>query len=395
VRLALLRLAVSELTMFVSPKAHASSCVPRVGQRGTRAGNRELLASGTTQRLSMAKPLSISTLSSLAAYGLITLVWYLKPARRQLVYVAMPSKAQPVQGAAFRDATAGPAEPEGQKDTPVGKGWWALLVRAGSQWVSHKDARLGAALAYYSVFSLGPLIVIAISVAGLLLGEEAVRGEVAAGLRGLLGDSGAQAVNTMLAAADKPTQGIFATLIGVGALIFAAIGVVIQLKDALNTIWEVKAQPTKGIWGFMRTYVISFAGVLSLGFLLLVSMLLTTALSAAGKYLGAFLPEAALQATGLVVSFLVIALLFAMMFKWLPDAKVAWADVWLGAIVTAALFELGKFLIALYIGKQGLESTYGAAASIVIVLVWVYYSAQIVLFGAEFTNARAKQRSSR
>ena len=178
-------------------------------------------------------------------------------------------------------------------------------------------------------------------------------------------------------------------------LIFAAIGVVMQLKDALNTIWEVKALPTKGIWGFIRTYVISFAGVLSLGFLLLVSMLLTTALSAAGKYLGTFLPEAALQVTGFVVSFLVIALLFAMMFKWLPDAKVAWADVWLGAIVTAALFELGKFLIALYIGKQGLESTYGAAASIVIVLVWVYYSAQIVLFGAEFTNARAKQRSSR
>ena len=276
----------------------------------------------------------------------------------------------------------------------MGKGWWALLVRAGSQWLAHKDARLGAALAYYSIFSLGPLIVIAISVAGLLLGEEAVRGEVAAGLRGLLGDNGAEAVNTMLAAADKPKQGIFATVIGVGALIFAAIGVVMQLKDALNTIWEVEAKPTKGIWGFLRTYVISFAGVLSLGFLLLVSMLLTTALSAAGKYLGTFLPEAALQATGFVVSFLVIALLFAMMFKWLPDAKVAWADVWLGAILTAGLFELGKFLIALYIGKQGLESTYGAAASIVVVLVWVYYSAQIVLFGAEFTNARAKQRSS-
>ena len=193
----------------------------------------------------------------------------------------------------------------------------------------------------------------------------------------------------------KPRQGIFATVIGVAALIFAAIGVVMQLKDALNTIWEVEVGPTKGIWGFLRTYVISFAGVLSLGFLLLVSMLLTTALSAAGKYLGAFVPEAALQMTGFIVSFLVIALLFAMMFKWLPDAKVAWADVWLGAVLTAALFELGKFLIALYIGKQGLESTYGAAASIVVVLVWVYYSAQIVLFGAEFTNARAKQRSSR
>ena len=344
----------------------------------------------------MAKPVSMfSTISALAAYGVITLAWYFKPERRQLVYVAMPSKPQPVQGAAFRESAAAAPQPEAKKETPVGKGWWALLVRAGSQWLAHKDARLGAALAYYSIFSMGPLIVIAISVAGLLLGEEAVRGEVAAGLRGLLGDSGAEAVNTMLAAADKPTQGIIATVIGVGALIFAAIGVVMQLKDALNTIWEVEAKPTKGIWGFLRTYVISFAGVLSLGFLLLVSMLLTTALSAAGKYLGTFLPEAALQATGFVVSFLVIALLFAMMFKWLPDVKIAWADVWLGAILTAALFELGKFLIALYIGKQGLESTYGAAASIVVVLVWVYYSAQIVLFGAEFTNARAKQRSSR
>ncbi len=344
----------------------------------------------------MAKPVSLfSAISALAAYGMITLVWYLKPERRQLAYVAMPSKPQPAQGVAFREASAAPPQPEAKKEMPVGKGWWALLVRARSQWVSHKDARLGAALAYYSIFSMGPLIVIAISVAGLLLSEEAVRGEVAAGLRGLLGDSGAEAVNTMLTAADKPTQGIIATIIGVGALIFAAVGVVMQLKDALNTIWEVDAKPTKGIWGFLRTYVISFAGVLSLGFLLLVSMLLTTALSAAGKYLGAFLPEAALQATGFVVSFLVIALLFAMMFKWLPDAKVAWADVWLGAVLTAALFELGKFLIALYIGKQGLESTYGAAASIVVVLVWVYYSAQIVLFGAEFTNARATQRSSR
>ena len=340
----------------------------------------------------MAKPVSLfSTISALAAYGVITLAWYLKPERRQLVYVAIPSKPRPVQEASFR--TAAPGQPEAKKDTPVGKGWWALLVRAASQWIAHKDARLGAALAYYSIFSLGPLIVIAISIAGLLLGEEAVRGEVAAGLRGLLGDNGAEAVNTMLAAADKPRQGIFATIIGLGALIFAAIGVVMQLKDALNTIWEVTVQPTKGTWGFLRTYVISFAGVLSVGFLLLVSMLLTTALSAAGKYLGAFLPEAALQATGFIVSFFVIALLFAMMFKWLPDAKVAWADVWLGAILTAALFELGKFLIALYIGKQGLELTYGAAASIVVVLVWVYYSAQILLFGAEFTNARSKQRS--
>jgi membrane protein len=346
----------------------------------------------------MARPLvpSVSTLVTLVTYAVITAAWYLKPERRRVIYVAAPrlpaSQASPSLDG-YGPATRTQADVE--KDAPVGSGWWAPLARAGSQWIAHKDARLGAALAYYSIFSLGPLIVVAVAVAGLLFDQEAVRGEVSAGLRGLLGDSGAEAINTMLAAADKPRQGIFATAIGIGALLFAAIGVVVQLKDALNTVWDVKVSPVKGIWGFARTYVLSFAGVLALGFLLLVSMLVTTVLSAAGKYLGTFVPEAALQIVSLTVSFGVIALLFAMMFKWLPDTEVAWADVWLGAVLTAALFELGKFLIALYIGKQGLESTYGAAASVVIVLVWVYYSAQIVLFGAEFTNARAKQRRSK
>jgi membrane protein len=260
--------------------------------------------------------------------------------------------------------------------------------------MDHKDARLGAALAYYSVFSIGPVIVIAVAVAGLLFGQDAVRGEVSNTLRGMLGDTGAQAIDAMLASASKPREGAVATLIGIVTLVFAAIGVVVQLKDALNTVWEVKTPPGRGIWALTRAYVLSFAGVLSLGFLLLISMLVTTALAAGGKYLAPYLPEAALQAASFTVSLLVISLLFAMMFKWLPDAKVAWQDVWLGAVATAALFEIGKFLIGLYIGKQGLESTYGAAASIVIVLIWVYYSAQIVLLGAEFTNVYAKQRGS-
>ena len=270
-----------------------------------------------------------------------------------------------------------------------------MFKTAALQWVEHKDARLGAALSYYSVFSIGPLIVIAIAIAGLFFGADAVRGEVTGGLKGMLGESGTKAIEGMLEGANKPQQGIIATVIGIGALIFAAIGVVVQLKDAMNTVWEVKAPPGKGIWGFARTYVLSFAGVLSVGFLLLVSMLLTTALAAAGKYLGSFLPEAALQALSFVVSFGVITLLFALMFKWLPDTEVEWRDVWLGAVITALLFEIGKSLIGLYIGKQGLESTYGAASSIVVVLVWVYYSAQIVLFGAELTNVRAKQNQNR
>jgi membrane protein len=355
---------------------------------------------------SMDRPLALrpSILWTLGVYAALTAVWYLRPTPRPKVkYVAVPvrrtgpSSDTPEQSARIpgrEKANSEVAGDTGAQATPMPRGWWSLFAHSASQWSAHKDARLGAALAYYSIFSLGPLIVVAVAIAGMIFGQDAVRGEVAGGLRGLLGDSGAQSINDMLAAADKPRQGIFATVIGVGALVFAAIGVVVQLKDALNTVWEVKTPPGKGLWGFARTYVLSFAGVLSLGFLLLISMLLTTALAAAGKYFGAFIPEVALQFVGFAVSFFVIALLFAMMFKWLPDAEVHWRDVWLGAILTALLFEIGKFLISFYIGKQGLESTFGAAASIVIVLIWVYYSSQLILYGAELTNVRTKQRRS-
>jgi membrane protein len=273
-------------------------------------------------------------------------------------------------------------------------GWWLPLRETAGQWSEHKDARLGAALAYYSIFSLGPLIVIALAIAGLAFGAEAVQAQVFGVLHGLLGDSGTQAIEAMLRGANRPREGIVPTLLGVATLVFAAVGVVVQLKDALNTVWDVKTPPGSGIWRFARTYIWSLAGVLSLGFLLLVSMLLTAALSAAGKYVAPYLPEATLQIAGFLASFAVISLLFAMMFKWLPDTPIEWRDVWLGAILTAALFEGGKLLIGLYIGKQGLESTYGAAASIVVVLIWVYYSAQLVLLGAEFTNVYARRYGS-
>jgi membrane protein len=269
---------------------------------------------------------------------------------------------------------------------------WDAAKQSVSQWLAHKDARMGAALSYYSVFSIGPIILIAVAVAGLFLGRDAVQGQVTAGLQGLLGENGAQAINGMLKNADRPAAGIISTIVGIVTLVFAALGVVVQLKDAFNTVWEVEPSKQSGIWSFVRTYVLSLAGVMAVGFLLLVSMLLTTALAAFGKYFGTFLPEFLIQAVGIVVSFAVIAALFAMMFKWLPDAPVRWSDVWLGALLTAILFEIGKFLIGLYVGKQGLESTYGAASSLVVVLIWVYYSAQLVLLGAEFTNVRAKQR---
>jgi membrane protein len=268
---------------------------------------------------------------------------------------------------------------------------WTLLRESAAKWLAHKDARLGAALAYYSIFSLGPLIIIAIAVAGFFFGQEAVQGEVTQATRGLLGESGAKAVEGMLAGASRPQEGILASAIGLGALIFAAIGVVVQLKDALNTVWEVEPSKQSGLKHFILTYVLSFAAVIAVGFLLLTSLLVTAALAAIGKYFGAGGPEFLLQGVGFVTSFVVIGALFATMFKWLPDAEVRWGDVWLGAILTAALFELGKLLIGLYVGKQGLESTFGAAASLVVVLIWVYYTAQIVLFGAEFTRAYAQR----
>ena len=267
---------------------------------------------------------------------------------------------------------------------------WSIFKAAAVNWMTHKDARLGAALAYYSIFSLGPIVVIAITIAGLFFGEEIVRSQVGQSIKGLLGDSGAEAVNAMLtgSSADK-SKGVIPTLIGVGALIFAAVGVVVQLKDALNTVWEVESSKESGIWHFVRTYILSIAAVVAVGFLLLTSLLLTAGLAAVGKYFSASTPEVLLQPIGFAGSFLVIALLFAMMFKWLPDADVRWRDVWIGAVLTALLFETGKFLIGLYIGKQGLESTFGAAASLVVVLIWVYYTAQIVLMGAELTRAYA------
>ena len=277
-------------------------------------------------------------------------------------------------------------------DQRVASGGWNAVKVALSQWMTHNDAKSGAALAYYSIFSIGPLIVVVITIAGLAFERADVQAELISGLKGLLGDSGAQAIHGMLASAGKRGEGIVSSIIGTATLLFAAVGVVVQLKDAMNAVWEVKSTPGTGLWHFARTYVFSLAGVLAMGFLMLISLLLTAGLAAFSKHVGTFIPEVALQAAGFLVSFAVISLLFALMFKWLPDAEVKWRDVWLGAVGTAALFEIGKFLIALYVGKQGLESTYGAAASIVVVLIWVYYTAQIVLLGAEFTNVRARQR---
>ena len=262
---------------------------------------------------------------------------------------------------------------------------WTIFTKAANDWLRHHDARLGAALAYYSVFSLGPLLLIVVSVAGLFFGGDAVREAVTGQFRGLLGPTGSQAVEAMLKGAGSTGSGVVSGIIGVVLLLVAALGVVVQLKDALNIIWETKEPESAGVWWYLRTYLISFAGILGLGFLLAVSLVVSTVLSAFSSWLGSG-ESFFWQAINFLVSVGVLGALFAMLFKWFPDAEVSWEAALKGGIATSLLFNIGKLGISWYIGSQGLESTYGAAASIVVLLIWVYYSAQIVLFGAEVTH---------
>jgi membrane protein len=265
-----------------------------------------------------------------------------------------------------------------------------LLTKAVDDWFRHKCTRLGAALAYYSVFSLGPLLLIVTSVAGLFFGADAARRSIIAQFRSMLGETGSQAVGAMLKGAESATGGGWTAAFGIGLLVVAALGVVVQLRDALNTIFEVKDPAHAGIAWYAKVYAMSFAGILALGFLLAVSLVISAALAVFSSWLSGSTAESLLLSLlNFAVSLAVLTLLFSMLFKWLPDRQLAWRDVWLGGFVTALLFNIGKSAIAWYIGTQGFESTYGAAASIVVLLIWVYYSAQIVLFGAELTQAYA------
>jgi membrane protein len=270
---------------------------------------------------------------------------------------------------------------------------WSVVTQATNDWFKHRDARLGAALAYYSVFSLGPLLLIVVAVAGLFFGGDAVRTALTGEFRSLLGPTGSQAVEAMLKGAGSTGSGVLSGIVGVLLLLVAALGVVVQLKDALNTIWETEEPESAGVWWYVRTYLISFAGILGLGFLLAVSLVISTALSAVSSWLGGG-ESLFWQALNFAVSVGVLAVLFAMLFKWFPDANVQWKDALAGGVATSILFNVGKLAIAWYIGSQGLESTYGAAASIVVLLIWVYYSAQIILFGAEVTHVLGSSAST-
>ena len=259
-----------------------------------------------------------------------------------------------------------------------------------------KAPRLGAALAYYTIFSIGPLLLIAISMAGIFLGREAAQGRVSEELGKVFGAQMSQAVEQMIQAASEPRSGIIATVIGVVMLLFGASGLFAQLKDALNTIWNVEPKKSEGIMGFVKDRFLSMAMVLGVGFLLLVTLLLDALISVMGQYAERFVGgEPLMHAIQLVVSLLVTTVLFAAIFKILPDLNISWHDVWLGAGITSVLFVAGKFALGLYLGKAAVGSAYGAAGSLVVLLIWVYWSAQILFLGAEFTQVYARRFGSR
>lgn len=257
--------------------------------------------------------------------------------------------------------------------------------------------RLAAALAYYALLSLAPLIVLALAVAGFAFSEDAARGGIARELGGLVGNAGALAVENIVKNAKAPAAGILSTLVGIVVLLFGASGVFGELQSALNAIWEVEPKPGRGIRGVVRDRLFSFAMVMGVAFLLLVSLIASAVLSAVGHFLSDSLPggEVLWQGLNLVISLAIIASLFTFMFKMVPDAKVAWRDAWIGGAVTAVLFTLGKLGIGLYLGKSAVSSSYGAAGSLVLLVIWVYYSSSILLFGAEFTQVFASAYGSR
>jgi membrane protein len=269
--------------------------------------------------------------------------------------------------------------------------FWALVKVAAADWSADRASRLGAALAYYTTFSIVPLLIVIIGIIGLVFGQEAAQSAIMAQLTALMGEQSSAALKEMIQRAEHPSTGVVSTLIAVVTLLVGASGVFGQLQDALNTVWGVEQKSGRGIWGFVKDNFLSVMTVVGTGFLLLVSLIVSTALAAFGKWFGNLLPlpESVLHAFNLLLSLAVVTGLFALIFKVLPKARVAWRDVWVGAALTAVLFTIGQSAIGLYLGKSNIGSAFGAAGSLVIVLVWVYYSALILLYGAEFTQAYA------
>lgn len=271
-----------------------------------------------------------------------------------------------------------------------------LLSDTWTNWNAVNAPRLGAALAFYTALSMAPLLVFSIGVASLVFGKKAAQGQIVWQVGRLIGEQGGAVIQNMLLDSSKGSTGIVWAIIGVFMLIFGASGVFGELRDSLNLVWGVKTTSV-GLKGMVRYRFVSFAMVVGIGFLLIVSLLVSAAIAAAGKFFSQFLPapESLLQFGSVVMSFLALTVLFALLYKIVPDVTIEWQDVWIGAAVTSALFSIGKFGIGLYLGKAGVGSAYGAAGSLLVFLVWVYYSAQIFFLGAEFTHVFSERHGSR
>ncbi|MDT3670636.1 MAG: YihY/virulence factor BrkB family protein [Aromatoleum sp.] len=275
---------------------------------------------------------------------------------------------------------------------------WVLARQSVNAWIDDRASSMGAAIAFYTMFSLAPLLLISIGIAGLVFGEDAARDAIVEQVGGLVGETGAEGVRSVLDASRDPEGGAIAALVSMITLVVGATTVFAELQSDLDVVWKVPPEKqSSGIWGLVRAQLLSFGMVLGVGFLLIVSLLLNAALAALGKWWGAWFGEweVTLQAVNFLVSFAVVTGLFAMIYKILPSAKIAWGDVWIGAAVTSLLFSIGKFLIGLYIGRSALASGFGAAGTFVVVIVWVYYSSLVFLLGAEFTHEYAKGAGSK
>jgi len=271
---------------------------------------------------------------------------------------------------------------------------WKITKQTGADWLDDDASRLAASLAFYTLLSLAPLVIIAVAITGLVLGPDAARGQIAGTLSGIVGHEAAKGIQAVVASARSTTSGTISTIIGVITLFVGASGVFGELQFALNSIWEVRSKQGRGVWGEVKDRFFSFTMVLGVAFLLLVSLVLSAFLSAIGHFFASSLPGGELfwQVLNFVVSLAMVTGLFALILKYVPDVEIDWGDVWVGAAMTALLFTIGKSLLGIYLGKASVGSSYGAAGSLVVLVVWVYYSAQILFLGAEFTQVQARQR---
>lgn len=262
-------------------------------------------------------------------------------------------------------------------------------------WIDANASAMGAAVAFYTIFAIAPLFILTLALAGVVFGHEAAQGQVFEEISKLIGKSGSQSVQSILEAANQPKASLFATIVGFTTLFIGANSVFIQLQQALNAIWNVRAK-SSGIRKFFRYRFLSFLALLGIGFILLVSLIISAALDAVSKWMHGIVPAHyfILKCIDFGTSMGIVTLLFAMIFKMLPDVRIAWRDVWVGSLITALLFTVGKFLLGAYLGRSSLSSAYGAVGSFVVVLLWVYYSAQILLFGAAFVRVYADRYGS-